>query len=482
MKKKIENPKVFISYAWGTDEYQNKVLAFASDLVGEGIDVVLDKWDLSEGNDTYVFMEKCVTDSTITNVLILLDPLYAKKADEHSGGVGTETQIISAKVYSEVEQNKFIPIVMERDVDGSVCKPTYLQTKLHFDLSLSEKYDNEYKRLIKKLYGIEVYEKPQLGKKPAWVEQPMSVPTKKIVTYDVLRNTSMVQSVKKAQYCDFLQEISKQIVDFAERNTKTNVEGIEYIELYDSINALKNDYFCLLGNMLYVDESYKLIADYFEDTTNNLKNANGDGREIAKVLLHELFIYTIAYYMRKKDYIAIGYILGRTYYDLNSYNGLQESSFHMFYSGSAHAYLSQAISDRDDKRYHSGTAEHWIQNINTEIVTKEQFVLADLICFNYSLYGKDYVSDREWFPMTYVYENEFSSSLRLVAKKMSSKEYLNEMLILFGYEDLEPFIEKYKSVEGMRQIISNSYRYSGAWHSAPVLGDYIKIEDIGKMK
>ena len=50
-KKKIEKPKVFISYAWGTQEYQDKVLAFATQLMGDGIDVVIDKWDLSEGKE-----------------------------------------------------------------------------------------------------------------------------------------------------------------------------------------------------------------------------------------------------------------------------------------------------------------------------------------------------------------------------------------------------------------------------------------------
>ena len=93
MKKEIENPKVFISYAWGTENYQQKVMAFATSLVGDGIDVVLDKWNLEEGNDTYAFMEKCVTDESITNVLILLDPIYAKKANERSGGVGTRKRV-----------------------------------------------------------------------------------------------------------------------------------------------------------------------------------------------------------------------------------------------------------------------------------------------------------------------------------------------------------------------------------------------------
>lgn len=78
MKKRIENPKVFISYAWGSDEYHSKVLSFVSQLRGDGIDTVFDKWDLTEGNDTYAFMEQCANDPCITNVLMLLDPIYAK--------------------------------------------------------------------------------------------------------------------------------------------------------------------------------------------------------------------------------------------------------------------------------------------------------------------------------------------------------------------------------------------------------------------
>lgn len=46
------------------------MLAFASGLVQAGIDVVIDKWDLSEGNDTYAFMEKCVNDDTIINMFL----------------------------------------------------------------------------------------------------------------------------------------------------------------------------------------------------------------------------------------------------------------------------------------------------------------------------------------------------------------------------------------------------------------------------
>ena len=147
-KKKLKNQSIYL-ICMGTEQYQEKVLEFATRLMKDGIDVVFDKWDLNEGNDTYAFMEKCANDPSITNVLMLLDPVYANKADAHTGGVGTETQIISAKVYQEVTQDKFIPILFERDESGNVCKPTYLQNRLHFDLSVDEKYDNEYLRLVK---------------------------------------------------------------------------------------------------------------------------------------------------------------------------------------------------------------------------------------------------------------------------------------------------------------------------------------------
>ena len=48
MKNRIDNPKVFISYAWGTEDYKEKVVSFAMDLMNDGIDVVLYRWSLKE--------------------------------------------------------------------------------------------------------------------------------------------------------------------------------------------------------------------------------------------------------------------------------------------------------------------------------------------------------------------------------------------------------------------------------------------------
>ena len=47
----MESPKVFISYSWTTPEHEQRVLDIATELVESGIDAILDKWDLKEGDD-----------------------------------------------------------------------------------------------------------------------------------------------------------------------------------------------------------------------------------------------------------------------------------------------------------------------------------------------------------------------------------------------------------------------------------------------
>ena len=190
VKKKIEQPKVFISYAWGTDDYNQKVILFATDLKHDGVDVVLDRWHLKEGNDTYAFMEKSVVDESITNVLILLDPVYAKKANDRTGGVGTETQIISSEVYNKVEQSKFLPVIFERDESGNVCKPRYMLGLLHFDLTQEEHYQSEYQRLVRTLYGIDTIKEPELGTPPSWLEEEPRITYKSIVSEEYFKGNA----------------------------------------------------------------------------------------------------------------------------------------------------------------------------------------------------------------------------------------------------------------------------------------------------
>ena len=93
------NPKVFISYSWSSPEHEQRVLNIAKELVENGVDTIIDKWSLREGDDADAFMEQMVSDPDIQKVLIICDKMYSEKSDKRKGGAGTETQIISRKIY-----------------------------------------------------------------------------------------------------------------------------------------------------------------------------------------------------------------------------------------------------------------------------------------------------------------------------------------------------------------------------------------------
>ncbi len=475
---KIESPKVFISYAWGTKEHDEKVLAFASKLMEDGVEVILDKWSMKEGNDTFSFMERSVTDKELTNVLILLDPLYAKKADAHEGGVGTETQIISAKVYKEVDQDKFIPIIFERDENGEVCKPTYLQGRLHFDLTIEEKYDEEYHRLVKSLYGEETYVKPQLGKRPAWVDKPIAYSPKRTIRYEELKQNKDA-TIKSSLLRSYLDQISERVLSFSKENEQ-NVTNEDIVRQYDVTQEIRDDYLFLLKHAIYVDNHEDDITCFFEETTNNMRNQNNLHGILAKIFLHEIFIYTIAWLWKNKEFKALGFVFGKTYLE-SGYTGHDNgaTSYHMFYSGSDHDILDKAVCAIDNKQYYSGVAAHWMANIATDFCSKEYFVFADLLCYNYSVYGKDYIGYWRWFPITYCYNDRYNSILTQEAKRLMSRRHVISILPIFGYESVEDFSHKFNEVHDESQF--REYRYPTTIEPASVLGFFITADKIGTL-
>jgi hypothetical protein len=111
-------------------------------------------------------MESMVTDPKISKVLMILDAGYKEKADKREGGVGSESRIISQELYKQVKQEKFIPIIMERDRDGQPFLPVYVQSRIYIDLSSTTNFASEYETLIRN-----IHDRPALARPAADVHQ-----------------------------------------------------------------------------------------------------------------------------------------------------------------------------------------------------------------------------------------------------------------------------------------------------------------------
>lgn len=471
MKKRIENPKIFISYAWGSQEHDEKVIALATNLKGDGVDVIFDKWQLKEGNDTYQFMEKSVLDKSVTNVLILIDPIYAKKANERIGGVGTETQIISSEVYNKVEQRKFIPIVFERDDEGNVCKPQYLKGLLHFDLSIPNTFDTEYQRMVRTLYGIDTYKEPELGKPPAWLEEIPKVSYKSRVGSDFFRGSAN-EEVKKNMFSENLENLKKQILEYD--YTKTNV-----IPCYFELIPFRDEFLILVKSSEYVQDGYKYIANFLEKLMYEIRKQQINDTNLKETFVHECFIYVVAYYLKKSANNALRYILNKTYFTGSSNFNQEADSYNCFYDYNID--LNNAVCKRDGKNYCCGIAQIWIENINVDVCNKDELVSGDLLCYSASLLISNYDKKWTWFPLTYLYSIDENRGLFAnYSKKLVSKEHLENMLFILAFESIDMFKQQYKRVEEkFYNGDLRAYGFNSCFETAKSFWDYTKTEELG---
>ena len=63
--------RVFVSYNWTSEEHQERIKGWGDRLIADGIDVVFDVYDLKEGSDKYGYMERMVTDRSVTHAQIV---------------------------------------------------------------------------------------------------------------------------------------------------------------------------------------------------------------------------------------------------------------------------------------------------------------------------------------------------------------------------------------------------------------------------
>ncbi len=163
-------PRVFISYSWDNENHRHWVLKLAAELLKNGIQVLIDEWDLDNyKNDLQFFMESGIREANF--VIIVCTPNYCERANARIGGVGVENTIMTGEFFNAEKDLKYIPISRQYDLKLSECLPTYLKTKYVIDFKDDKKYDTRFDELIRKIFGIPKYKRPQLGNPPIFTTE-----------------------------------------------------------------------------------------------------------------------------------------------------------------------------------------------------------------------------------------------------------------------------------------------------------------------
>jgi hypothetical protein len=156
--------RVFISYSWDNEPHKDWVREFADVVASNGIDIILDQYDLRIGEDRFQFMETSVREADA--VLCVCTPHYVAKANSRSSGVGIETSLITPQFYQRVASSKqFIPIIRS-SVSGQANTPDYLASLLFIDFQNDHEFAEQLENLMRHLHRQPKFKKPIVGPKP----------------------------------------------------------------------------------------------------------------------------------------------------------------------------------------------------------------------------------------------------------------------------------------------------------------------------
>ncbi|MCE8019307.1 toll/interleukin-1 receptor domain-containing protein [Halomonas sp. MCCC 1A11036] len=158
----IEAPKVFISYSHDSELHKSWVESLAGRLVKNGVDVVLDQWDLRLGADLPLFMEHGLSDAK--RVLAVCTARYLEKANLGQGGVGYERMILTSSLMKDISSDRIIPIIRDNSLDEPT--PTFLSTRRYIDFRDNAHYEERYAELIRDIHGVRIKPRPALGPNP----------------------------------------------------------------------------------------------------------------------------------------------------------------------------------------------------------------------------------------------------------------------------------------------------------------------------
>jgi len=165
-------PKVFISYSHDNQVHKDWVLALATRLVANGVDVLLDQWDLTLGSDLPRFMETGLT--AAQRVLAVCSDPYVEKANVGVGGVGYEKMILTAQLMKNISGDRIVPII--RNNLSLSPTPTFLGTRVYVDFRDDLAYESRYAELLRDIHGQQIRPRPPLGANPFTVVPVATAP------------------------------------------------------------------------------------------------------------------------------------------------------------------------------------------------------------------------------------------------------------------------------------------------------------------
>jgi hypothetical protein len=417
--------KAFISYSWSSPSHEAWVLNLANRLVSDGIDVILDKWELQPGRDPIAFMEQMVTDPQVKKVVMICDRIYTEKANGRQGGVGKEAQILTAEIYEKTAADKYAAILTEWDSDGKPYVPTYYHSRQYIDFTDSVRQEEKYEELLRWLYDKPQHKKPKLGTAPSFINAPEEVTT---ATTSKLRQAEHAIKAGSNAAGGAITTFGDALVEeFASRRPpKDGDEPWDQIVVNTAASlrpGLRN-----LSELVFIEARYgggsleRILRIYerlgsFMYRAANVNSWSEDDFDFYKMMSYEGMLSLAAILIKEGRFDLLADALNHPYLieGRDRYEGAATATFRVFCQdvGSFRRRKQRLSTNRIDM-YADVIAETY----RVSFPTLDQLIEADLVLFLRSQLVGDNSGYEVWWPRTLIYWNR-NNATELFARSES---------------------------------------------------------------
>lgn len=420
-------PKVFISYSHTPQEHAERVYEIAQRLANDGIEVEMDLWSVKEGHDLNAFMERMVTDGSLMKVLVFSNRSYAEKADSRRQGVGVEAQILSSEIYGKVQQDKFIPIVCERDESGKAFLPTFFASHLYIDFSDSDKEEQNYERLVRRICDKPEHTKPTVGELPSYITEetvPSNPFLSKLRTYREALRAGKTNTRYRLEDCldAFAEVLEKHRLSSVGDADDPNADHLE--KTLEPLKSLRDQFLDLCHEWLRgpdapifgsrvvpLLEKFLLFAEW-----NNASNLyNYSELEAHKIFAHEVFLSLIGMLLRLGEFNFVAEIMAARFVVPSTPRSPERhGSFGLFYT------YSETF-ERKNRIGRATAHSNFLNNRAARMAPFKWLQQADLICSVSSLLFPG--NDDFWYPHTLAEARLFCTEFELFSRAESRRFY-----------------------------------------------------------
>lgn len=465
----MSSPKIFISYSWTSTEHEQRVLDLATQLRDTGIDAILDKWDLREGEDADKFMERMVADAEVTKVLIVCDCKYAQKSNKREGGVGTEAQIISRKVYEQQDERKFVVASFEIDENtGKPVVPVYYGSRKYIDFTDSNRYAERFEELVRWVLDKPLYVKPKLGKIPDYLlsDENQSLGTS-AAFHRVMHLLKEGRPNAKGALKEYLDVFATNLESF---RIEIKHDSEPYYTLFlnniETLLPYRNEWAAVLDSVctyMQGDDWLSLYYTFFEAIHAYIKAPVGKAsyynreEENMKFLEGELFLYFLATLLKHDRVEEAADSLTHQFYDQTAN---VEFGAAMNYTGFYHSiYSFDDMSQAERSNLISIQSSVMINRArNCSVLNEVEVMQADMIAyFRYAISGEEDILHR-WYPHTLLYASNRRAPFPLFARAVSAR-YLKRIALLLGVESREILKNKFEDLKNKKALPFWSMNY-----------------------